>query len=139
MAIYFAGLHEEHDPDDLRQIKQVTGFPLHDKLTVIAYANGRTSHYALGALTLYLARTYQGLVDLGGALDDSAFTVRGQCPQDAGVQQIIEMYRAYFEGHPGQLWEVPYEVWDQSTWFSHYCDAQFMAWWLNHPQFRMVK
>lgn len=139
MSLYFHDLDEESSPADIQQITRVTGFHVCDQLSIGAQTNAQTSHYAVGAMTLYLARRYQGLIDLGGTLEDNQFTVWHQGAREADMEQAIQMYQAYFEGHPGHLWSVPYELSEGEYWFSHYCDVEFMTWWLNHPRFRIVK
>lgn len=139
LSVHFASLTDEYTPDELRQISQATAFPIRSRLDVVAYTNRKTSHFALGMLTLHLARTYQGLIDLGGTLEDEHYTVWHQIPEDADDQQILDLYAAYFKNHPGKLWTVSFDEEGYRSGFNHYCNAEFLAWWLKQPHFRMVK
>jgi|GEM_PF-5896184 len=139
LSLHLQDITAEHSPEDVAYITQITGRHAREELVICAHTNEPSSHHALGVLTHHVARTYQGIIDLGGALDGADFTVYRQGAHDADMEFAIALYEAYFAGHPGQLWPVPYTLSDGALWFSHFCDADFMAWWLRQPQFRMVK
>ncbi|WP_189009000.1 DUF6368 family protein [Deinococcus roseus] len=130
--------YEQYSSDEVEQIVQIAGFSPITVLDLGAHSNGLISHYVLGALSLYLATKYQGLIDLMGILNDRSFTVWKQLSKEAEVQQAIKMYEAYFLGHAGHLWSVTSEG-SEGPWFGHYCDAEFMAWWLKQSEFYLVK
>lgn len=104
----------------------------------MAYTNSKTSHMALALLTRHLARTYHGLIDLRGTLDDWTQTLWDQIPEDAEDQEIIDLYADHFQGHKGKLWMVYYKGEGYRS-LSHYCDADFLTWWLKQPQFSLAK
>ncbi|MGW2744255.1 DUF6368 family protein [Streptomyces sp. NPDC001450] len=84
-------------------------------IVLSAGSSGRPNHRALGRLALTLARRLDATIDFDGML---------------------------FEGpspFPGTLREVSYDTGDGERWVRHVGDAEFLAAWLRHPGFHLVK
>ncbi|MGY3340144.1 hypothetical protein ACVW0K_006243 [Streptomyces filamentosus] len=102
-------------------------------LVLGAGCSGPANHRLLGHLALALAQRLEALVDFGGLLgspvprDD---TDEGASPDRA---------RAPAAALPGRVVEVPYETGDGGREVGHVGDAEFLAAWLRHPDFPMVK
>jgi hypothetical protein len=100
------------DDDEMQALKPVIGFVPQARVIFAAMSNQAIDHEILGRLCAGLAHAVDGVIDLHGQLDIS-----------------IEM-----EG----LIRFPYESLSGAT-YSHYCTPNFMTWWLNQEEFRMVK
>ncbi|GHI08639.1 hypothetical protein AQI88_04195 [Streptomyces cellostaticus] len=84
-------------------------------IVLLAGSSGPPNHRALGHLALTLARRLGALIDFDGML---------------------------FEGpspFPGTLREVSYDTGDGERSVRQVGDAEFLAAWLGHPGFRLVK
>ncbi|WP_150234514.1 DUF6368 family protein [Streptomyces filamentosus] len=102
-------------------------------LVLGAGCSGPANHRLLGHLALALARRLEALVDFDGVLGSSAScgdTDEGASPDRA---------RALVAVLPGRVVEVPYETGDGGRGVRHVGDAEFLAAWLRHPDFHLVK
>jgi hypothetical protein len=110
-----AGEPEHEDPDEIAALAKAAGFHPGTEIVLSAATSGRDSHELLGRLALAIVRRYGGIVDLTGPL-----------PADPGSL-------------PGQAHEIPYRTAEDEFAVYHLVDAELLASWLEHPQFRMVK
>jgi hypothetical protein len=108
---------------DTVDLPAVVGFKPRTAVGVSAMAKGAADHEVLGRLVHALARDFDGLVDFGQPL-----------PVPVGSDA-----RAVAAGLPGTVVEVPYRTVTGELWYTHVADPEFVAAWLAHPHFRMVK
>lgn len=101
------------DESELRTSERVVGFKPPGAVHAFAYANAAIDHRILGELALFLARQIDGLVDFGGTLGP------------------IHAAR-------GTLYAIPYEGSTPAETF-HVGNTEFLEWWLQQPEFHMVK
>jgi hypothetical protein len=115
-------------------------------LSLTAGCNGKEDHRVLGELALHLAHTLGGVIDFGGALmpvvspairKDFA-KMLGQFEQ-ANWAEVSEPTQQLWQSMPGRILEIPYQTANESIWVTHVCDTEFMAAWLRHPHFHMIK
>jgi hypothetical protein len=105
--------------------------------TIQLYAgcNGRIDHRILGELTLLLARRYKAMINLQGALYPPL--KRGRDILDATVEEVEQYIREL--SLPGEICHVYYTTGRYTPWLYHLVDADFLAAWLQHPHFHMIK
>lgn len=139
-----SGPEEEFGEDAERysaEIGLAFGFRPVQDIGFVAMCNGTEDHRVLGEMCLWLARRFGGVVGFGGALLPrlpSALAerwVRGQLSWD----DVRPLHERMVEGMPGRLAECLTGVEPRNTWAIHTADAEFMASWLEHPSFHMVK
>jgi hypothetical protein len=111
------------------------GFPGLDRppaaeLILLATCNSQEDHLLLGHLALFLAGRFNALIDFGGMLGDG-------CRADAAAS--LAGSRALVASLPGRVWEMPYATTEESCQYTHVGDREFLAAWLRHPGFRMIK
>lgn len=87
----------------------------------------------LGHLALALARRLGALIDFDGVLGYP--TPRDETVDDAHLARA----RALVASLPGMVAEVSYDTGSGSRWFRHVSDVEFLAAWLRHPEFHLVK
>ena len=109
LALGSAGL----DDSELRAAELLLGFKPGAAVHAFAYVNAAVDHRILGALALFLAREFTGIVDFGGTLGRITMPV-------------------------GKLLSIPYSESTLGESF-HVGDTQFLEWWLRHDSFHMVK
>jgi hypothetical protein len=126
-------------PDGILEDYQELGFPGLDRsptdaLILLASCNGGDDHRLLGHLALFLAKRFNALIDFGGLLGyryDASDQEEAACLAEA---------RALVSTLPGRVWEMPYVMYGGGgCGYSHVGDREFLAAWLNHPAFRMIK
>jgi Family of unknown function (DUF6368) len=110
--------------------------------------NEARDHRILGELAIYFARTLSGVIDFNGALMITP-TFEGR----EGAMEWLSSFEQsnwsefskligrsqWMGGMPGRILSIPYETANGHTWTNHVCDKDFMAAWLEHPSFHMIK
>ncbi|MFF7041141.1 DUF6368 family protein [Streptomyces massasporeus] len=102
-------------------------------LVLGAGCSGPANHQVLGHLALVLAERLDALIDFDGLLS---------CPtprDDTGGGESLDRARALVASLPGRVAEVSYDTGDGGRWFRHVGDVEFLAAWLQHPGFHLVK
>lgn len=102
-------------------------------LVLAAGCSGAVNHMPLGHLALALARRLGALIDFDGVLGYP--TPRDETVDDAHLARA----RALVASLPGMVAEVSYDTGSGSRWFRHVGDVEFLAAWLRHPEFHLVK
>uniref|UniRef100_UPI00404017D9 DUF6368 family protein n=1 Tax=Streptomyces sp. SS7 TaxID=3108485 RepID=UPI00404017D9 len=91
------------------------------------------NHHVLGHLALALAERLDTLIDFDGLLSYPA-------PRDdTGDEASLDQARALVASLPGRVAEVSYDTGGGGRWFRHVRDVKFLAAWLQHPGFHLVK
>lgn len=108
------------------------GFPGLDEpptteVALVSYTDAPESHLVLGHLALFLAERLDALVAFDALLTPGARTT--PLPES----------RALAASLPGRVLEMPYEIVDGRHGYIHVADHTFLAAWLAHPQFHMLK
>ena len=102
-------------------------------LVLGAGCSSPANHRVLGHLALALAERLDALVDFDGPLS-------WPTPRDGtGTGAFLDRARALVASLPGRVTEVSYETGDGGRWFRHVGDVEFLAAWLQHPGFHLVK
>lgn len=102
-------------------------------LVVGAGCSGPANHRMLGHLALALAERLDTLIDFDGLLGHS--TPR----DDTSNEAPLDRARALVASLPGRVAEVSYDTGGGRRWFRHVGDVAFLAAWLQHPGFHLVK
>ncbi|MFF2519384.1 DUF6368 family protein [Streptomyces sp. NPDC058086] len=127
-------------PESLEDYQEL-GFPGLDRppaaeLALLAYSSGQENHLLLGHLAQFLAERFAALIDLGGLLG-YRFCVHGTSRGEE--ENLLAEARALASSLPGRVWEMPYAAHGGGCGYSHVGDLEFLAAWLDHPNFRMIK
>ncbi|MFJ2739200.1 DUF6368 family protein [Streptomyces sp. NPDC087440] len=102
-------------------------------LVLGAGRSGPANHRALGHLALAFAERLNALIDFDGVLSHPT-------PRDeTGTEELLERARALVASLPGRVAEVSYDTGGGGRWFRHVGDVEFLAAWLQHPGFHLVK
>ncbi|OLT35188.1 hypothetical protein BJF79_07035 [Actinomadura sp. CNU-125] len=65
---------------------------------------------------------------------------RAYLEPDAGQSEVLlASIDAGIRGLPGTLYRLRYQTARETPWVQHIGDAEFLAAWLEHPRFRMIK
>ncbi|MFJ9799999.1 DUF6368 family protein [Streptomyces wuyuanensis] len=102
-------------------------------LVLGAGCSGPANHQVLGHLALALAERLDALIDFDGLLS---------CPtprDDTGNEESLDRARVLVASLPGRVAEVSYDTGGGGRWFRHIGDVEFLAAWLQHPGFHLVK
>jgi Family of unknown function (DUF6368) len=113
------------------------GFTPTVEIGVWAMCNDNIDHKVLGLLCAHLADTLNGIVDLGGALLPSGFSLDLHSPPN--WSEVSGDVQRYVETMVGHAVAIPYETISGRMWATHFVDAQFLRSWLGNPEFRMIK
>ena len=124
---------EHSDPgyyeDCVLELLDLLGYTPEAVVTLEAWCNRPVDHRLLGALALYLAEQFGGVIDLGSKVSPPR-------PGIFGEKVSIEEVRAYTK----QIGGTALECWpaDRES-FHHIVDVVFLRAWLSHPNFHIVK
>ncbi|WP_422733897.1 DUF6368 family protein [Micromonospora sp. WMMD558] len=103
-------------------------------LVLGAGCSGPVNHLLLGHLALALANRFDALIDFDGILGHP--TPGDGTDRDACLNHA----RALVASLPGSVAEVSYDTGGGGRWWlRHVGDAEFLAAWLRHPAFHLVK
>jgi hypothetical protein len=127
-------------PESLEDYRE-EGFPGLDRspaaeLSLLAYCSGPDNHLLLGRLALFLAERFDALIDFGGLLG-YRYSIHDASDEEEATR--LAEARALVSSLPGRVWEMPYAAYGGGRAYSHVGDREFLAAWLEHPDFRMVK
>lgn len=132
------------DPDEFQcpHIAKIVGWTPRADIGFAAMCNRDEDHRLLGEICLYFARKMNGLVDFGGALYPPIIGEVNALweKHSSGRGTTWDEWQPYFDemmkGMRGTLYTVPTV---ERDWIYHVGDAEFLEFWLEHPNFRMVK
>lgn len=96
------------------EVPEVIGWIPQDSISFAAMCKSAQDHRILGELCLYFARELSGLINFGWTLGN------------------LTDYR-------GMLYEIHYNKHNGLNSFYHMGNAEFMEYWLQHPNFHMIK
>lgn len=127
-------------PESLEDYQEL-GFPGLDRppaaeLVLLAYSSGRDNHLFLGHLAQFLAERFNALIDFGGLLGYE-FSLHDISREEEKAR--LTTVRALVSSLPGRVWEMPYAAYGGGYGYSHVGDLEFLAAWLGHPNFHMIK
>ncbi|MCW2880237.1 MAG: hypothetical protein JWQ95_4337 [Sphaerisporangium sp.] len=127
-------------PESLEDYQEL-GFPGLDQppaaeLALLAYCSGPDNHLLLGHLTQFLAERFDALIDFGGLLG-YRYSFHDISDQEKAARQAEA--RALVSSLPGRVWEMPYAAYGGGCGYSHVGDRKFLASWLGHPDFHIIK
>jgi len=134
--------YHEYPEEDRREILLPTSFHVRSWYSLDSPTNGHTEHEQLGRACLSVARPPQGLIDFGGALlpHPPAHMLQGMWLWEHVEWSDVEpFFSEMVRSIPGAVFTLPYQTAGGRSWASHVCDVQFMAAWLTHPWFHMIK
>ena len=118
------------------------GFAPAADLGLWAGVNRSDNHQVLGELTLHLARTFGGVVDFGGALmhpESWMVFLRGIGRGGRDWSELAAPTERMLAALPGRVVAIEYKTSLGGTWVHHVGDVEFLAGWLEHPSFHMIK
>ena len=131
-APFVVGFGPEY-PEELEDVENegvpaAFGWTPRDVVVFAAMCGRPSDHRALAELCIRAAVALDGIVDFGGGLLDlpSLYTTPG-------------LHTAHVEGLDGSLFVTSYSGPSSQRIVTHYSDAAFLAAWMEHPKFRMVK
>lgn len=132
---------EEDLEEEFSDFTDQIGYRPGEQIEVCAMVNGPIDHLVLGHICLTLARRYDALVDFGGAVDlaDHPPKIHYFTDDIEEAEQLIAAIEAAISTLPGKVYSIRYETARGTPWVSHVGDAEFLAVWLTHPRFHMIK
>jgi hypothetical protein len=131
---------EDRSADWCARIKQEFGLMPIGEIAVWMDCNDREDHRVLGELSLHFARRVRGLIDFDGALmPPAAEDIFVSRRAEANWSDVSELTERMIAALPGQIVALPYETVNGRQWAGHVCTPDFMAAWLQHPLFHMIK
>ncbi len=140
-----------YDGEDLHWFDDVArcfGFLPRSRILLAAEGDRPEDHRRLGEVALDLARRFGGVINLHGALEvgsgepvslDQVDDLLARLEERLDWTEVSAPTDAFLRSMPGRVLTLPYETMDRRTWVEHICDAEFMAAWLRHPGFHMIK
>jgi hypothetical protein len=105
-------------------------------LALLAYCSGQNNHLLLGCLARFLAERLDALIDFGGLLG-GGFSLHDISREEE--RDPLAETRVLVASLPGRIWEMPYATYGGGYGYSHVGDLEFLAAWLGHPDFHMIK
>lgn len=134
----YSGEDEDH-PTWRAEVQERFGLTPIARLTVSAGLNRPEDHRVLGDLALHLARHFAALIDFHGALIPSTIRSHFDRLQERSWPEFAEAIRSYFSAMPGRILDIEYRTANDRRWAFHVADHDFMAAWLRHDDFHMIK
>jgi hypothetical protein len=122
------------------QLAELIGYEPAEMLVASAACNQRGDHLMLGHLCLGLARRFNAFVHFNGMLNlvtlpaSPEITLTKQEADDAMALQAERIRRL-----PGSVFGLRYRIQTGRYGILHVGDATFLAAWVRHPRFRMIK
>jgi Family of unknown function (DUF6368) len=130
-------INPECEPERQQQILNCFGFTPSSEVWINAFCNSDIDHRILANLCILFAETFDGVIDLNGAIIPRTVVHSYNPPTDWSA---VEAQTAeYFSAFPGRLLVIPYEVTPYRNWASHVADPTFLRAWQQHPDFSMIK
>jgi len=108
----------EPNAEEIVQVANEFGFQPKSRVSFCAMCNDQCDNQVLAELCSLVAKELGGVINFHGPVP---FDIRA------------------LEGLPGVLRPIFFDSKHPDDGFSHHCDAEFLAGWLRHPAFRMVK
>jgi hypothetical protein len=133
------GQWQAADHDEAAEMVDAIGSQPGIQITLCAMVNSDYDHLVLGHLALGLARRYDALVDLCGPLPVPRLHASTWPHSWQDEPEHAAATRTVIASLPGRVYEIAYRTVTGGTWVYHLVDARFLAEWLAHPDFRMVK
>ena len=140
------------DEDEKRQIKEALGYLPTQSISVASGCNRKEDHTTLSQFVLHLAKHYDGLIDMGGAITPplkpvgrehlenflAAPSAQGR-ERKAYMRERLDELKAYVRAMPGSVYEIEYTTAAGHRWVYHIVDVAFLQAWMEHPRFHMIK
>ncbi|MEW9527402.1 DUF6368 family protein [Microbispora sp. NPDC049125] len=106
-------------------------------LALFAGSSGRTNHLLLGYVALVMARRFSAFIDFDGALGYRRRLLDLVTENETRRTEARQLVSSL----PGVIKEVSWSYPDDygSHGWSHVGDAEFLAAWLEHPEFHLIK
>lgn len=132
----------EYGDDELNQIREKANFKVTGVLEMVCLQNTKEAHKILGDTALNVCGILSGLIDFNGAI----------CPglpkkmyegrwlwEEANWSDIESYVREVVSKINGEIYTIEYKTANNRIWAQHICDYAFMASWIKHPMFHMIK
>jgi Family of unknown function (DUF6368) len=125
--------------EDSRDFTDRIGYRPGEQIQVSAMINRPVDHLVLGHICLTLARRYDALVDFDGAVDLADHPPMTFTEDVEETEQLIAAIETAISVLPGKVYSIRYATALGTPWITHIGDAEFLAAWLDHPRFHMIK
>ncbi|TDC84772.1 DUF6368 family protein [Actinomadura sp. 7K507] len=129
------------DDPDLPDMPRAIGYRPAEEIVLYAMAKGHNDHLVLGRLCLTLARRFGAFIDFGGALQPGTRPpgIPYLEPDAQQSELLLASISSAVRAIPGTVFEFRYQTARETPWVNHVGDAGFLAAWLDHPRFHMIK
>ncbi|WLQ15632.1 DUF6368 family protein [Hahella aquimaris] len=131
-----------YEEDELELIKEKTSMSVCGVFEISCPSNSASSHRDLGQAALIACEYLSGLVDFNGAIipELPRIMYKGMWLWEKANWADVEPYfLEMVKEISGKVYTIEYETANNRIWAHHICDKEFMANWLKHPMFRMIK
>lgn len=128
-----------YEPSELEIIKRELGYLPRQELGIDVFINGDAAHRVLGELSLFLADQFDGFIDFCGFIVPEKSRKFGKGNFENSWEDVRSDAERWASSVPGIVFAVPYVVSEERNWAYHISDIEFMKWWLQQPDFHMVK
>ncbi len=140
--IYPDDKYWEYDEEELESIKAKTSMPVCGAFEISCPCNSEEDHQALGEAALMASEYLSGFVDFNGAIHPELPRKMYEGMwlwEEANWSDIEPYFLEMIAGMSGRIYTIEYETANERVWAHHICDTEFMACWLKHPMFGMIK
>ena len=135
---------ELYNIDELARIERYFEFTPKQCMQIYAVSSCDGCHRALGDFAIKIAKHFNGAIDFLGAL----------IPQNRANEHIVHLLggmrldwsavskdfdEQLRQPMPGRIFELTYQIDDDTEWVSHICDTDFFEAWLQHSDFHLLK
>ena len=132
-----------YDKGELRQIYKSIGYKPKYSVSLGAMCNDDVDHKVLGEITLYLARKFGGHINFEGAIFSFKYLPKYRSSDwyffKANWSSIEPYFKKFIKDMPGNIYTIKYKTASEKKWAYHICDVEFLEFWLNCPEFHMIK
>ena len=132
-----------YDEDELKQIYKSIGFRPEYSVDLAAMCNGDLDHKILGEITLYLAKALGGYINFQGCIFSLKYLPWYRSSSwyfhKAEWSSIDPFFKKFIKNMPGNIYTIKYKTASEKKWAYHICDVEFLEFWLNCPEFHMIK
>ncbi len=131
-----------YDEDEFKQIYKSIGYRPGYSVDLGAMFKGDLDHNILGEITLYLAKQLGGYIDFGGAIFSLNYLPWYRSSSwylNANWSSIEPFFKKFIKNMPGNIYTIKYKTISERKWAYHICDVEFLEFWLNCPEFHMIK
>ena len=140
----FVCLDESFDPKEFGEQEEIELFvtefrfdPVYS-IEIFAGCKAAADDLVVAELCHCFASMFDGIIYFGGALEPPGLELGGD-EWSCQWAEVEPHFLEWVSDIPGKIISFPYQPTSDRTWVSHCCTPEFLAAWITHPDFYMLR